>query len=55
MVERLSGCLQHGLCEFEIPVQMRGRWQGTKRPYATLLEGWSVLWRVVAVNEACFV
>jgi hypothetical protein len=42
MAERLSGCLQRGLCEFEMPVQMRVRWQGTKRPYAAQLGAWSV-------------
>jgi hypothetical protein len=36
MAERLSGCLQHGICEFELSVQMRRCWQGTKRPCAAL-------------------
>ncbi len=38
MASRLPRCLQHGLSEIEISVQMRSSQKKTVRPYAPLLQ-----------------
>ena len=49
MAERLSGCLQHGICELDFSVQMRRCWQGTKRPCAALLVAVNMLVTVAGI------